>query len=51
MIKKLENRDGFYFCKENLFVYLDNIFLELYEMLDVPNAEEEYKKRKLFLNI
>lgn len=39
------------FCKENLFVYLDNIFLELYEMLDAPNAEEEYKKRKLFLNI
>ena len=39
------------FCKENLFVYLDDIFLELYKMLDAPNAEEEYKKRKLFLNI
>lgn len=39
------------FCEINLFVYLEDIFLELYKMLGVPNAEEEYKKRKLFLNI
>lgn len=39
------------FCTENLFVYLEDIFLELYKMLGVPNGEEEYKKRKLFLNI
>lgn len=39
------------FCERNLFVYLEDIFLELYKMLGVPNAEEEYKKRKLFLNI
>lgn len=38
------------FCEVNLFVYLEDIFLELYKMLGVPNAEEEYKKRKLYLH-
>ena len=38
------------FCEGNLFVYLEDIFLELYKVLGVPNAEEEYKKRKSFLH-
>ena len=38
------------FCDVNLFLYLEDIFFELYKMLDVPNAEEEYEKRKAFLH-
>lgn len=34
------------FCEGSLFLYLEDIFLELYKMLDVPNAEEEYEKRR-----
>lgn len=39
------------FCEGSLFFfYLEDIFLELYKMLDVPNAKEEYEKRKAFLH-
>lgn len=30
---------------------LENKFLGFYRLLNIPNAEEEYKKRKLFLHI